>query len=147
MRVYFAAPLDSAKCRDTNNRLVKDLRRLGFEVYVPHEHGVGDVLLEGLQGEEYWKKRKELWKRLYEQDMVGLKTCDIVVAISTKEDKHLSAGLIWELGWASGNGKVTLLCTQGAEETMDYSLMVMNSVDKWFKEWNELLTWIKGVSE
>ena len=144
MNIYLAAPLDSKEARDTNTRLAKDLRALGHTVFLPQEHGVGDITLQGLNksSEEYWKKRKIVWKQLYELDMLGLKTCDCVVAISTKEDGHLSAGMIWEMGWASGNGKEVLLVTQGLENKMDYSLMVMHSVDKSFTLWSDLVEWL-----
>lgn len=148
MRIYFAAPLDSAYCRESNERMARDLVAMGHEVYLPQAHGVGDEILKGLKigSPEYEEKRKEVWKRLYELDMVGLKCCDCVIAISTKEDRHLSAGMIWEMGWASGNGKLVLLCTQNVERTMDYNLMIMCSVDKWFGTWSELIEWVRRAS-
>lgn len=149
MRIYFAAPLDSEEARETNERLARDLRRMGHTVFLPQEHGVGDVKLQGLdrESEEYWKKRHELWSILYQIDMVGLKACDCVVAISTKEDGHLSAGMIWEMGWATGHNIPVFLCTQGLEDKMDYSLMVMHSVDMSFQLWSELLQWLKFIEK
>lgn len=136
MKVYFAAPLDSEDCRTKNEEYAATLRSLNLDVYMPHEHGVGDLLVaEGAD-------RAQAFKALYEGDMFGLQTCDFVVAISTKEDRHLSAGLLWEIGWATGNGKPVYLITQGSEQ--NYSLMVTHSVSKSFDTWTGFLNWLKA---
>ena len=144
MRCYFAAPLDSEECRSFNDDCTKDLRRIGLHVYVPHEHGVGDVSLAQLKPEEREAAREGVFKELYLGDLFGLQTADFVVAISTKPDAHLSAGLLWELGYATAANKPVYLCTRGHDK--EYSLMVMNSVSKSFQNWSDLVSYLEKLN-
>lgn len=137
MKVYFAAPLDEPSCRRINEERAGALRALGIKVYLPHEHGVGDQILKNST-----VSKAEVFKQLYEGDMFGLQTCDCVVAESTKADGHLSAGLLWEIGWATGNGKPVYLIANSHADS--YSLMVTNSVSKMFESFEEFLTWFKS---
>ena len=64
--IYFAAPLHNKEDQDKNAEQVALLRKNGYTVYSPYEHGVWEDLVEKLGGE------KQCREYLYKQDIYAI---------------------------------------------------------------------------
>lgn len=128
-KIYWAAPLHGEYERTCNDACAKMLRDRGFQVYVPHEHGVWEAMVN-----EEMKKHPGLLRATAEQavrhhlfvaDKEAVEKCDVVIALGTHSDGSPSEGMIWEMGYAAGLGKPVYLINPavGAKTHWDYNLM------------------------
>lgn len=98
MKIYLAGDCSSEN-RTNMVRIAEQLRRYyQIEVYCPWEFKV----------ENAWGMSQETWSRLvFEADIAAIRDCDFVIAIST--GRISSGGTNWELGFAKGIGKQTIV--------------------------------------
>lgn len=115
--VYLAAPLFSEAERDFNRKLRDEIKRAGFNVFLPQEDS-NNVKEE--------KNRQEI---IFNKNMEAIEGSDIVVAVIDGVD--VDSGTSWEVGYAFAKGKPVLALrtdfrTLGVEGTVN--LMIERSV-------------------
>jgi nucleoside 2-deoxyribosyltransferase len=91
MKVFLAAPLFSEAERDFNSKVAKRLRDEGFQVWLAQE---SPFTHEGTSKEK---------KKIYEEDISALKTCDVLVAVL--DGVEVDSGVAFEMGYAASLGK------------------------------------------
>jgi nucleoside 2-deoxyribosyltransferase len=134
MKVFLAAPLFSEAERDFNSKVAKRLRDKGFEVWLAQE---STFIHEGTLK----KKRK-----IYEEDVSALKTCDIVVAVL--DGVEVDSGVAFETGYAVAIGKHVIgLKTdhRAFSKVEDVNLMLEVPVIKLCNTLEEVLTELKNI--
>jgi hypothetical protein len=93
MKIYLAGPLFTTAERDFNARLASELRKLGYEIWLPQE------------SEEQQKSSREL----FEKDLEGINWAEVVVA--NMDGRDPDSGTCWECGYAFQKIPVVLFCT------------------------------------
>lgn len=131
--VYLAAPLFSEAELDFNRRLRNEIKKAGFNVFLPQEDS------NNIKDEEH---RQEI---IFNKNMAGFENSDIVVAVIDGTD--VDSGTAWEIGYAYAKGKPVLglrtdFRTLGIEGTVN--LMIESSVIL-CKSIPELLNGLKAV--
>lgn len=115
--VYLAAPLFSEAERDFNRKLGDEIKRAGFNVFLPQEDS-NNVKEE--------KNRQEI---IFNKNTEAIESSDMVVAVIDGTD--VDSGTSWEIGYAFAKGKPifglrTDFRTLGVEGTVN--LMIERSV-------------------
>ncbi len=115
--VYLAAPLFSEAERDFNRKLRDEIKRTGFNVFLPQEDS------NNVKGE------KDRQKIIFNKNMDAIESSDIIVAVIDGTD--VDSGTSWEIGYAFAKGKPIIglrtdFRTLGIEGTVN--LMIERSV-------------------
>ena len=114
-KVYIASDMFSTYRKGLINKMASCLRRMGREVYVPHEHDI----------EDGWNMPNKEWgKRVFEEDVKALDWCDTVIYFC--EGMTGDIGSAWECGYAYAKGKKIYIEYLGDKDDK-ISLMVANS--------------------
>lgn len=91
-------------------REASKLRRLGFIVYIPQEHGIWEEMVNEERGRDPSSNEATIVRRVREKlfiaDKIAVDECNFVVAYV---DRHPSEGTLWEMGYAVGKGKEVVL--------------------------------------
>lgn len=116
-RIYWAAPLHDAKDRERNDKYVAMLRKDGHKVYVPHEHGVWEDLVEKFGSAAATRQY------LYKADLKAMREADICVACAgdLNDPRGPSEGMLWEMGYMAADNKTVILFNEN--KYWDYNLM------------------------
>lgn len=87
IKIYFASPFFNEEQVEREERLKKELRRLGFEVFSPKE-------------ESLLKKDSTLCEqqKTFDCNINNIDDCDIIFGVTDGKDM----GTIWECGYANG---------------------------------------------
>jgi len=91
MRIFLAAPLFSESEREFNEKVARELRKAGLEVWMAQE---APFIKDGTDEEK---------RSIYEEDTTALKKSDAVVAALDGID--VEAGVAFEIGYAAALGK------------------------------------------
>ena len=91
MQIYLAAPLFSEAERDFNEKVAKELREVGFDVWMAQE---SLFIKDGTEEEK---------RSIYKADIIALKESDVVVAVL--EGVDVDCGVAFEIGYAAALGK------------------------------------------
>ncbi len=115
--VYLAAPLFSEAERDFNRKLGDEIKRAGFNVFLPQEDS-NNV-----------KEKKNRQEIIFNKNTEAIESSDMVVAVIDGTD--VDSGTSWEIGYAFAKGKPifglrTDFRTLGIEGTVN--LMIERSV-------------------
>jgi len=96
MKVFIAGPLFSQAEREFNLKVDGELRKHGFETFLPQRDvGKLDDLLA--------KEGERAYRTIFERDLKGLDQADAVVAILDGPD--VDSGTAFEVGYAFAKGK------------------------------------------
>lgn len=136
-KIYWAAPLHDKKDRDRTDKYVKMLRAEGHQVYVPHEHGVWEDLVEQFGSVDATRKY------LYMADLKAMKAAEVCVACAGDKDdpRAPSEGMIWEMGYMSADNKTVLLFNE--DGYWDYNLMPEFGSTMVFTQFDDILKFLK----
>ena len=117
-RIYWAAPLHDKSDRLRSNHYVAMLRAEGHQVYVPHEHGVWEEVMNKFGGDAT-KTRQHFFKL----DLKAMREADICVACCGNLDtpRGPSEGMLWEMGYMTADNKTVILFNE--DNYWDYNLM------------------------
>lgn len=97
-KIYFAAPLFNEMELKRNEEITLLLRKWGYDVYLPQESaGLSAKIIAG-GGDKY-----EVSKRIFEEDLKGIKECDILIFFL--DGRVPDEGACVELGMAYAWGK------------------------------------------
>ena len=129
VKIYWAAPLHDTADQERNAKHVKILRDAGFKVYVPQEHGVW----------EEFPDPQAARPMLYKLDIEAMQKADVCVAYAG--DRPPSEGMLWEMGYMTGNNKPVYLYNP---HKWDYNLMPEFGSHV-FTDWSDLVSFL--VSE
>lgn len=132
--IYFAAPLHNKEDQDKNAEQVALLRKNGYTVYSPYEHGVWEDLVEKLGGE------KQCREYLYKQDIYAMRRADVCIAYQYR-DKGPSEGQLWEMGWFRGMNKHVVLVN---ENNWRFNLMPQFGADMVFSTMQEAIDYMNS---
>ncbi len=115
--VYLAAPLFSGAELDFNRKLGDEIKKAGFDVFLPQEDS------------NNIKDEKNRQKIIFDKNLAAIDKADILVAVVDGAD--VDSGTAWEIGYAYALGKPVLglrtdFRTLGIEGTVN--LMIERSV-------------------
>jgi nucleoside 2-deoxyribosyltransferase len=115
--VYLAAPLFSGAELDFNRKLRDEIKKAGFDVFLPQEDS------------NNIKDKKNRQKIIFDKNLAAIDKADILVAVVDGAD--VDSGTAWEIGYAYALGKPVLglrtdFRTLGIEGTVN--LMIERSV-------------------
>ncbi len=115
--VYLAAPLFSGAELDFNRRLRDEIKKAGFDVFLPQEDS------------NNIKDEKNRQKIIFDKNLAAINKADILVAVVDGAD--VDSGTSWEIGYAYALDKPVLglrtdFRTLGIEGTVN--LMIERSV-------------------
>lgn len=115
--VYLAAPLFSEAECEFNRKLRDEIKRAGFNVFLPQEDS------------NNIKDKKNRQKIIFDKNLDAIENSDILVAVLDGAD--MDSGTAWEIGYACAKGKPVLglrtdFRTLGIEGTVN--LMIERSV-------------------
>lgn len=116
-KIYWAAPLHDAKDRERNDKYVAMLRKDGHKVYVPHEHGVWEDLVEKFGSATATRQY------LYRTDLKAMREADVCIACAgdMNDPRGPSEGMLWEMGYMAADNKTVILFNEN--RYWDYNLM------------------------
>lgn len=105
-KIYWAAPLHDAEDRARNDKYVAMLRKEGYQVYVPQEHGVWEDMLGAFNNDE-----KAVREYLFKLDLQAMSEADTCIACCGDEEhpRGPSEGMLWEMGWMTAAHKNVFL--------------------------------------
>lgn len=117
MRIYFAAPLFTQAERMWNHGMAADLRRHGWDVFLPQEN----------------EPRELTARNIFLADVAGIDSADLVVAVMDGPDPD--SGTCFEVGYAYAHGKpIVQLRTDfrgsGEGNLAPYNLMLSESANQ-----------------
>jgi len=96
MKVFIAGPLFSQAELDFNLKVDEQLRKHGFETFLPQRDA-------GKLDEFLAKEGERAYRTLFERDLEGLDRADVAVAILDGPD--VDSGTAFEVGYAFSKGK------------------------------------------
>jgi nucleoside 2-deoxyribosyltransferase len=118
MKIYLASPFFSHEEVVIYRQVIEDLRRAGYDVYVPQEHTI----------EGAWEMSNREWaRRVFEEDVTALCESECVMVLNF--GMYSDSGTAWEAGYAYAFGTHVIHVLCGGENAT-YSLMMMNGCNK-----------------
>ena len=117
-KIYLASPFFTDRELFIYRGVIRELRAVGHEVYVPQEHTV----------ENAWALTNKDWARaVYQADIEAIHDCECVMILNF--GMYSDSGTAWEAGYAHALRKYTVQVLCG-DENATYSLMMINGCDK-----------------
>lgn len=98
MKIYFAGPLFCQAEVEFNSKVTAELRRNGFDVYLPQENSKIDVLPDTRDGVE------EMLCGFFADDIRAIDSADILLILL--DGRVPDEGACFELGYAYAKGKI-----------------------------------------
>lgn len=116
MKIYLASPFFNEKELKFYKIVIDDLRRKGYDLFVPAEHEIANA----------WDLSNQAWgEAVFGVDISAINKCDVVVVLNW--GMYSDSGTAWELGYAFALGKKTINVCMNNGET--YSLMMTNGAN------------------
>ena len=140
MKIYFAAPLFSEAEREFNVKVTKELRKEGFDVFLPQEHS------ESIEIPDTDEKRRKLLTGFFTNDIEAIDGCDILLIVL--DGRVPDEGACFELGYAYARGKICVgLKTDSRVSEMgtDNAMIVGSLGDNVVKDLDSLTTMLKSI--
>ena len=139
MKVFIAGPLFSQAEREFNLKVDGELRKHGFETFLPQRDvGKLDDLLA--------KEGERAYRMIFKRDLKGLDQADVVVAILDGSD--VDSGTAFEVGYAFAKGKPVIgLKTDMRVFAKDEELnnMIMQGIRALVRNLGELVVELKKL--
>ena len=141
MRIYFAAPLFSEAERDFNARVTNELKKEGFDVFLPQENS------EITEIPDTDEKRRKLLTGFFTKDIEAIDGSDVLLIVL--DGRVPDEGACFELGYAYARGKICVgLKTDSRVSEMgtDNAMIVGSLGDNIAKDSDSLATMLKSIS-
>lgn len=117
MKIYLASPFFNNEELSVYRSVIRQLRTVGHEVYVPQEHSI----------EGAWEMSNANWARaVYREDINAIDDCECVMVLNF--GMYSDSGTAWEAGYAMALRKYTIQVLCGGDNAT-YSLMMINGCD------------------
>ncbi|MBO4552369.1 MAG: nucleoside 2-deoxyribosyltransferase [Candidatus Methanomethylophilaceae archaeon] len=140
MRIYFAAPLFSQAEREFNSKVAAELRKEGFDVFLPQENSV----IDGIPDTD--EKRRRLLTGFFAKDIEAIESSDVLLIVL--DGRVPDEGATFELGYAYARGKICVgLKTDSRVSEMgtDNAMIVGSLGDNIAKDLTSLSTILKSM--
>ncbi len=140
MKIYFAGPLFSEAEREFNVKITKELRKEGFDVFLPQEHS------ENIEIPDTDEKRRKLLTGFFTKDIEAIDDSDILLIVL--DGRVPDEGACFELGYAYARGKICVgLKTDSRVSEMgtDNAMIVGSLGDNIAKDSESLTTMLKSI--
>ena len=140
MKIYFAAPLFSEAEREFNVKMTNELRKEGFDVFLPQEHS------EITEIPDTDEKRRKLLTGFFTNDIEAIDGSDILLIVL--DGRVPDEGACFELGYAYARGKICVgLKTDSRVSEMgtDNAMIVGSLGDNIAKDLDSLTTMLKSI--
>ena len=140
MRIYFAAPLFSQAEREFNSKVAAELRKEGFDVFLPQENSV----IDGIPDTD--EKRRRLLTGFFAKDIEAIESSDVLLIVL--DGRVPDEGATFELGYAYARGKICVgLKTDSRVSEMgtDNAMIVGSLGDNVAKDIDSLTTMLKSI--
>ncbi len=111
MKIYIASAMFSKEEKQRVNKIASLLRKLGHEVYVPHELQIPDA---------HSMPNQDWANAVFTADVKAIDECDVLYYFC--EGMGGDIGAAWECGYAYAKGK--RICVEELKEDDAISLMV-----------------------
>ena len=120
MKIYLASPFFKESETPIYDKVVKNLREHGYDVFVPREH----IVPNG------WEMSNADWgKAVFALDLEGLNSADTVIVLDW--GMYADCGTAWECGYAYAKGKPVHQLLYGFDKEKVFSLMMVNGCSSW----------------
>ena len=140
MRIYFAAPLFSQAEREFNSKVAAELRKEGFDVFLPQENSV----IDGIPDTD--EKRRRLLTGFFAKDIEAIESSDVLLIVL--DGRVPDEGATFELGYVYARGKICVgLKTDSRVSEMgtDNAMIVGSLGDNIAKDLTSLSTILKSM--
>ena len=138
--MLFRSPLFSEAEREFNVKVTKELRKEGFDVFLPQEHS------ESIDIPDTDEKRRKLLTGFFTNDIEAIDGCDILLIVL--DGRVPDEGACFELGYAYARGKICVgLKTDSRVSEMgtDNAMIVGSLGDNVAKDLDSLTTMLKSI--
>ena len=140
MRIYIAAPLFSRAELDFNDTVASELRRNGFDVFLPQETGFPEEIPESEEG------RRRILLEAFSKDIDGIRGCDILLIVM--DGRVPDEGACFELGYAYASGKICVglkTDTRVSELGLDNAMLTGSLGDNIARDIPSLIVMLKSI--
>ena len=140
MKIYPAGPLFSQAEREFNSKVAAELRKEGFDVFLPQENSV----IDGIPDTD--EKRRRLLTGFFAKDIEAIESSDVLLIVL--DGRVPDEGATFELGYAYARGKICVgLKTDSRVSEMgtDNAMIVGSLGDNIAKDLTSLSTILKSM--
>ena len=140
MMIYCAGPLFSQAEREFNSKVAAELRKEGFDVFLPQENSV----IDGIPDTD--EKRRRLLTGFFAKDIEAIESSDVLLIVL--DGRVPDEGATFELGYAYARGKICVgLKTDSRVSEMgtDNAMIVGSLGDNIAKDLTSLSTILKSM--
>ena len=140
MKIYFAAPLFSEAEREFNVKVTNELRKEGFDVFLPQEHS------EITEIPDTDEKRRKLLTGFFTNDIEAIDDSDILLIVL--DGRVPDEGACFELGYAYARGKICVglkTDTRVSEMGTDNAMIIGSLGDNTANDLESLITILKSI--
>ena len=141
MKIYCAGPLFSQAEREFNEKVAKELRGKGFDVFLPQENS---SLTEIPDTDE---KRRKVMCGFFAKDIEAIESSDILLMIL--DGRVPDEGACFELGYAYARGKICVglkTDTRVSEMGTDNAMLVGSLGDNIARDLSSLTTMLLSIN-
>ena len=141
MKIYCAGPLFSQAEREFNEKVARDLRDKGFEVFLPQENS---SMTETPDTDE---KRRKVMCGFFAKDIEAIESSDVLLIIM--DGRVPDEGACFELGYAYARGKICVglkTDTRVSELGTDNAMLVGSLGDNVAKDLPSLTTMLISIN-
>ena len=140
MKIYFAGPLFSQAEREFNIKVTEELRKEGFDVFLPQENSSIDEFPDTDE------KRRKLLCGFFAKDIEAIDSSDVLLIVL--DGRVPDEGACFELGYAYARGKICVglkTDTRVSEMGTDNAMIVGSLGDNTAKDLTSLTTMLKSI--
>lgn len=143
MYIYVAAPLFNEMERERNIKVDNELRKIGFETYLPQRDGgvAYDMIKENKMSKE------EVRKHLFDTDYKAVQKADVVVCLL--DGRTPDEGTCIELGMAYALNKICVAYktdSRAMDRNGDNNVMIDGCFNgAMYSDMKELMDYLKGI--
>ena len=141
MKIYCAGPLFSQAEREFNEKVARELRDKGFEVFLPQENS---SMTETPDTDE---KRRKVMCGFFAKDIEAIESSDVLLIIM--DGRVPDEGACFELGYAYARGKICVglkTDTRVSELGTDNAMLVGSLGDNVAKDLPSLTTMLISIN-
>jgi nucleoside 2-deoxyribosyltransferase len=141
MKIYLAGPLFSQAEREFNTKVATELRKNGFDVFVPQENSSID------EYPDTDEKRRRLMNGFFAKDIEAIESSDLLLIVM--DGRVPDEGACFELGYAYARGKICVglkTDTRVSELGTDNAMLVGSLGDNIATDLDSLTAILKSIN-
>lgn len=141
MKIYLAGPLFSQAEREFNTKVATELRKNGFDIFVPQENSSID------EYPDTDEKRRRLMNGFFAKDIEAIESADLLLIVM--DGRVPDEGACFELGYAYARGKICVglkTDTRVSELGTDNAMLVGSLGDNIATDLDSLTAILKSIN-